>query len=232
MDHIEIVYTFEAQGREKFVYPIRLHQETSLLMSDRQRVPPEWTALDNFQCAVCPLNSKRDPYCPVAVNIDGVVNYFNDFRSTDRMQITVTTRERVYSKEAPAQRGLASILGVIMATSGCPVMNFLKPLARYHLPFSTSKETVIRVTSMYLLAQYFVTKRGGNPDISLDRLHKAYADVRQVNEGISKRIDAVVKKNDAPINAVIILHTLSQILGLEIDDKLDSLEPLFTGLQM
>jgi len=208
-----------------------IDEATLSLVSERQGVPPRWTALGNCQCKICPLVKERDPYCPIAVNIDGVVEYFKDFYSTDTMQITVTTKERTYFKEAPAQRGLASILGVIMATSGCPIMSFLKPMAKFHLPFSTSDETIIRSTSMYLLGQYFVTKRGGNPDISLDKLNKAYDAVRQVNEGICKRIDAVVKKKDATINAVVILHTFTSLLGMEIDDRLDSLQHLFEGIQ-
>ncbi len=148
------------------------------------------------------------------------------------MRISVTTQERTYVKEAPAQRGLASILGLIMATSGCPVMNFLKPMARFHLPFSTSEETIIRSTSMYLLSQYFVAKKGGKPDISLDKLNRAYADIQQVNLGICNRIATVVKKGEATSNAVIILDTFSQLLNMEIEDKLDSLQSLFEENQI
>ena len=232
MANIEIVYTFEVQNKEKFVYPIFIDKKTLSLVSEGRGVPPRWTALENCQCKVCPLIKDRDPYCPIAVNIDGVVEYFKDFYSTDEMHITVRTEERAYFKKAPAQRGLASILGVIMATSGCPIMSFLRPMAKFHLPFSTSEETIIRSTSMYLLAQYFVTKKGGRPDISLDKLNRAYDDVRQVNEGICKRIDTVVQKKDATKNAVIILHTFTQLLAMEINDKLDSLQSLFEGIQI
>jgi len=93
---------------------------------------------------------------------------------------------------------------------------------------------VIRSTSMYLLAQYFVAKKGGKPDISLDKLNRAYGDVQQVNGGICNRIATVVKKRDAEAtsNAVVILDTFSQLLGMEIDDKLDSLQSLFEGIHI
>jgi len=232
MANIEIVYTFEVQGGEKFVYPISLDKMTGSLIAEEQRDLPAWTALESCQCKVCPLTTDRNPHCPIAVNINRLVDYFKNFYSTDKMHITVTTEERTYFKEAPAQRGLASILGLVMATSGCPVMNFLRPMAKFHLPFSTSEETIIRSTSMYLLAQYFVAKKGGKPDMSLDKLNRAYDDVRHVNEGICKRIAAVVQKKEATSNAVIILHTFSQLLGMEIEDKLDSLQYLFEGIQV
>jgi len=232
MATIEIVYTFEDQNGGKFIYPILIDKKTGCLISEGQWIQPGWTTLENCQCTVCPLSRERYPNCPIAVNIDGLVEYFKDFYSTDKMRITVTTEERTYFKEAPAQKGLASILGVIMATSGCPIMDFLRPMAKYHLPFSTSEETIIRSTSMYLLAQYFVSKKGGKPDMSLDKLNRAYGDVQLINEGMCARIATVAKKKDATGNAVIILHALSQLLGMAIEDKLDSLESLFEEIQL
>lgn len=229
MLNIEIVYTFEVQNKEKFVYPISIDKKSGTLILEGQGVPPEWTRLENCQCEACPLNKELNPHCPIAVNINKLVEYFKDMYSTDQMNISVATEERIYFKEAPAQRGLASILGLIMATSGCPIMNFLKPMARFHLPFSTSEETVIRSTSMYLLSQYFVAKKGGKPDMSLDKLNKAYTDIQQVNKGISRRIATVVNKGEAASNAVIILDTFSQLLGIEIEDRLDSLQSIFEG---
>jgi len=230
MKHIEIVYKFGINGAQEVVYPIVLDAKTISLISRAEVTPAAWTELDNCQCAICPLSREEHPYCPIAVNIARLVEYFQEIRSTDMMKITVSTEERSYFKEAPAQRGLASILGIIMATSNCPVMNFLKPMARFHLPFSTSRETIIRSTSIYMLAQYFVAKKGGRPDISLEKLNRAYGDVQQVNEGICNRINRVVKGNkdaEATSNAVVILDTFSQLLSMEIEDKLDSLAYLF-----
>jgi hypothetical protein len=232
MANIEIVYTFEDPAGGKFTYPILIDRTTGCLVSEEQLVQPGWTALENCQCRVCPLTRERHPHCPIAVNIHGLVEYFKDFFSTDKMRITVVTEERTYFREAPAQKGLASILGVVMATSGCPVMDFLRPMAKYHLPFSSSEETIIRSTSMYLLAQYFVSKKGGKPDISLEKLNRAYDAVQLVNEGMCERIATVVHKKDATSNAVIILHTLSQLLGMAIEAKLDSLEPLFEEIRI
>ena len=53
------------------------------------------------------------------------------------VRITVYTAERNVWKDGLVQKGLSSIFGVVMAKSNCPVMNFLKPMARFHLLFST-----------------------------------------------------------------------------------------------
>jgi len=234
MSNLTITYEFEFQNGEKFVYPLKLDKETVSLISDRKAPLPPWTKLEHFQCVVCPLLKEKEPYCPIAVNIADLIEHFKDIQSTEHVQITVYTEERTYRKEAPAQKGLSSIFGIIMATSNCPIMNFLKPMARYHLPFSTDEETIIRSVSMYLLSQYFIAKKKEQPDLSLDHLDHAYSMVQKVNRGICNRISSVVRESksqgDAVNNAVIILDAFSHLLKIEIEQKLDSFATLFEGI--
>ncbi|MBN1663027.1 MAG: hypothetical protein JW943_05440 [Deltaproteobacteria bacterium] len=233
MDNIQINYTFEMSNGTSITYPIVIDSATNSLIVKEQGEPPAWTELDNCRCDVCPLESDGHPYCPIAVNIAGLVECFKEMQSIEMMKITVETKERTYFKEAPAQRAIASILGIIMATSNCPVMDFLKPMARFHLPFSTSQETVIRSASMYLMSQYFIAKKGGKPDISLDGLNRAYRNVERLNEAMCRRIARVIKTNkkaEANSNAIVILDTFSKILSLAIEEKLDSVEYLFEGI--
>lgn len=84
------------------------------------------------------------------------------------------TTERTVSAETSAQQGLGSLLGLIMATSGCPHTVFFKPMARFHLPFSNESETIYRAVSMYLLSQYFTTREGAPIDAGLDGLRDIY----------------------------------------------------------
>ena len=114
-----------------------------------------------------------------------------------------------------------------MATGNCPVMDFFKPMARFHLPFSTIQETIFRSTSVYLLRQYFEVQRGKTPDLKLEKLDELYERVQMVNLGILARTKNVVKK-DAEQNAIIILNALAQMLSMEISDNLYSIEYLFT----
>ena len=118
------------------------------------------------------------------------------------------------------------VFGLVMATSACPYMDFLKPMARFHLPFSTAEETIVRSVSMYLLHQYFVAKRGGSPDLGLELLETHYEDIQKVNDGILERIKGVVQ-NDADLNALIILQGFADLLTMAISKDLSKIEPLF-----
>ena len=114
-----------------------------------------------------------------------------------------------------------------MATSGCPHMEFLRPLTRFHLPFSTPEETIYRVTSYYLLKQYIENKnKGVDEAITLDTLNDSYANVEEVNKGMLARLHSI-SKGDADKNALVILNNFSQMIGMEIEMDYDSLSEFF-----
>ena len=116
-----------------------------------------------------------------------------------------------------------------MVTSGCPIMEKLKPMVRYHLPFATLRETQYRVMSMYLLAQYFLYKRGMEPDWDLTNLVKIYDDIRIVNKNFSQRL-AHIKVEDATLNALVKLDMFAQHISFSIDrNVLDEMECLFNA---
>ena len=154
------------------------------------------------------------------------MEFFKDKASVAEATVTVTTEERTYVKQLPLQRGIFGIFGLVMATSSCPYMDFLKPMARFHLPFSTAEETIVRSVSMYLLHQYFVAKRGEQPDLGLEQLETHYENIQKVNDGILERIKGVVQ-NDADLNALIILQGFADLLTMAISKDLSKIEPLF-----
>ena len=67
--------------------------------------------------------------------------------SFDTVGVTVTQAERTVYAETSAQQAMSSVLGLIMATSGCPWTDHLRPMARFHLPFASEAETVYRSVS-------------------------------------------------------------------------------------
>jgi hypothetical protein len=236
METFLITYEFVFRSGKKYVYPLRLNKRTISLISEWKGPLPAWTRLEHFQCAVCPLTKEKDPYCPIAANIAGLVNDFREIHSTENVRINVYTSERTYMKVAPVQKGLSSIFGMIMATSNCPVMDFLKPMARYHLPFSTGEETIVRSISIYLLTQYIHARKKGQPDLSLENLERAYSMVQRVNRGICSRIATAIQEGqgqgDAANNAIVILDTFSQLLQIAVEEKMDSLIPLIEGVSI
>lgn len=226
METIKIVYDFAFPGGDAKSYAVDLDRDSlSLLPADRAR-PPAWARLENHQCGHCPLKPAEHPYCPVATNLAALVESFKDKASVAEATVTVTTEERTYVKRLPLQHGIFGIFGLVMATSACPYMDFLKPMARFHLPFSTAEETIVRSVSMYLLHQYFVAKRGGAPDLGLELLETHYENIQKVNDGILERIKDVVQ-NDADLNALIILQGFADLLTMAISKDLSKIEPLF-----
>ncbi len=222
-------YVFNFQEKSVKEYIIRLDPVSlALIRDDADQDLADWTRLDYEQCDCCPLSPEAHPRCPIAVNLMELVDEFKEVFSYHDCRVVCETMERTYSKKTSVMEGLSAIFGVIMATSDCPVMEFLKPMARFHLPFSTIEETTVRTASMYLLAQYFRhrNKPGMNFDFSI--LEKHYTKVQQVNEGLLKRINSV-SSEDADKNAIITLHSLSQFLSMEIDYSLGGVESVFAG---
>lgn len=225
---IEFVYNFAFPDGAATSYTVALDRATLSFQPASHEAPPDWARLGNHQCGHCPLEPAEHPYCPVATNMSALVEFFKDKASCAEATVTVVTEERIYVKELPLQRGIFGILGLIMATSACPYMEFLKPMARFHLPFSSAEETIVRSVSIYLLRQYFVAKHGGRPDLGLEHLEAHYENLQKVNDGMLARIQGVVE-NDADVNALIILQGFADLLTMAIAKDLSKIEPLFFG---
>ncbi|MFP3981036.1 MAG: DUF6901 family protein [Desulfobacterales bacterium] len=225
-NHYTIQYEFQFHSGNRQEFEVVLDKVTLSLVNFSRKTRPDWTKLMHKQCSCCSLSEDRHPYCPIAVNIAELVDNFKGRLSIEKCRVKCVTPERTYMKDTRIQDGLYSILGIVMATSDCPVMSFYKPMARFHLPFSTSEETLFRSASVYLLQQYFEHKRGGQPDLEMRHLSSRLQMVQDVNTGIIARIRSVSVK-DADANAVIILDSFSKLLEMAIEDRLSSLEYLF-----
>ena len=106
-------------------------------------------------------------------------------------------------------------------TSNCPVLDHARPLVRFHLPFATGPETVYQTLSMYLLDQYLIMKKGGEPDWQLEQLAAANKDIIKVLTKMRERLqDVSHEKNDILVNALVYLASLRQQVQhvLELQD--------------
>lgn len=226
-ERISIVYHFKFSDEHQKTYTVELDEKTLRIVSCYDdSLLTDWARLENKKCSHCPLDPQNHVFCPVAANLWRVVESFKDQFSDEKTTVTVLTKERAYIKKAQLQNGIFGIFGLIMATSGCPYMDFLRPMARFHLPFSSVQETLVRTVSFYLLRQYFVAKRNGTPDFELKCLGDHYEKVKEVNEGIIIRIRAIAQK-DANSSAVIILNCFADLLTSELSKDFSSLEFLF-----
>ena len=218
-------YKFQFDDGTEREFTASLDSRTLSLLSAPNPKKPEWTKLKYQQCGNCPLSSDVE-YCPVAVSLSGLVEEFKYSTSFDKTWVVVESSERTYAQETSVQNGLASLMGIFMVTSGCPILDKLRPMVRFHLPFATAMESIYRIVSMYLVSQFFRMKRGQAPDWSLDKLNELYKDVGKVNKGLWNRLSKA-SSFDANVNAVIVLNTFGDALRFSLKKDLDDLAPLF-----
>lgn len=219
-------YEFDLGEDGVISYVVEVDEETLTVQPEAYEGMPEWTDLEFNQCDNCPLRREVKSYCPVAASISRVVETFKDRISYEDARVRVTVPERTYEKTVPLQYGLFSLLGLIMATSTCPHMRFLRPMARFHLPFASPQETIVRTVSFFLLRRYFENQQDGNLAYELGELDTAYNSVQGVNRGIVRRIHSVTS-GDADANAIIVLDTLAFLLSESLASNLSEIQELF-----
>jgi hypothetical protein len=225
-----IAYRYTFQSGEIRNFTMILDRATIALQTDKRPDGPPWALLNHAKCAICPLDEKDHPCCPVALNVADIVEQFKDMVSYENVDVVVTTEDRTYSKATTLQQGLSPLISIVMSTSGCPIMDQLKPMVRFHLPFASLTESVFLMASMHLMKQYFQKQDGRSPDCTLDGLSKIYAQVCIVNRDFALRLQDVEKK-DANLNALVNLDCIAQMVPMAVDDVLREIKPYFsTGL--
>lgn len=190
---------------------------------------PFWTALGFKQCENCPLQADTHPQCPVAVQLVGVIERLESLVSYDQVRVDVHTAERTVTHETTVQQALSSLLGLIIATSGCPRTEFLRPMARFHLPLASETETIYRSVTMFALAELLKAGNGSTPDVRLEGLKRAYDELHRVNRGLARRIGAATGSDPAR-NAVVLLDASTTLLPSAIEQSLADMRPLFGAL--
>lgn len=212
----------------RFQFPDGRSESLDVADVAAQGEPPAWTELAFHQCANCPLTPAAAPRCPMAVRLVPLVTLFQKVRSYDDVTAQVESEERTVTKRTTVQKVLRSLMGLLSASSDCPRIEFLKPMAHYHLPFSSSEETIYRVVSTYLLAQHFLRQEGKAADAGLDGLKAYYRELQQVNQGMAARLGAIRdEQGDSSVNALVLLDLFAQSLPDSIDAQLEELRPAF-----
>ena len=217
MDNLNFKYSFKLEDGSEENFEFIVNAETLRLVIDIPHDPPAWINLEYHQCPNCPLDSKTTPHCPLALNIAPVVEHFSRVLSYENVYVKAIENNRTTSQETSAQMGVSSIIGLLIAASGCPFTDFLKPMVRFHLPFATEEETLWRATSTYLLAKYYLKNKGCNPEIELKGLSEIYENIGLVNVAIINRLKAATEK-DTTLNALVVLDVFATSLSLEVEE--------------
>ncbi len=222
-----IQYRFHFSNGDSKEFCVELEKPSLKLRSRPKSSLPEWALLTHHQCSNCPLSADRHRHCPVAVSLVDVVEAFSDGISHEEVDAEVTTNSRKYSARVSNTHAVGSLLGILMATSGCPIMDRLRPMVLTHLPFPTTEESIYRSISMYLMAQYFRFKNGQSADWDLTRIGEFFEEIHTVNQSFVRRLTTFVEK-DVSLNAVVLLNCFATAARRVIEkERFDEVEQMF-----
>ncbi len=220
----EILYRFEFDDGKAWQYNLRFDNQNSLQQFDETPVK-DWARLEYHKCTHCPLNTVSNQYCPVAENIDHIVEDSKDIVSYTEVNVSVVTPEREYRKRCAVQQGLLSLFGLVMATSDCPHLLWLRPLARFHLPFATIEEALFRALSLQLSSEFF-NKNRLDIELSKQQLSDSYEKVSILNHCFIERIRSYCS-GDADKNAIAALDLWVQAINIFREDNFEPIAKYF-----
>ncbi|WP_299980188.1 hypothetical protein [Desulfobacula sp.] len=226
MEIIPFSYIFILPEGRPVQMDIQLDSQHLNIIGNCPDLLPEWTELEFYQCPNCPLSVATHTHCPLAANLVNIIKHLDILCSYHQIRVKVIMKNRTITQDTTIQKGISSLMGLVIATSGCPRTRFFKSMARFHLPLADEEETISRAASMYLLKQYFLKNEGKPTDFDLKELIKIYDDMHIVNMAIAERLKAA-SKTDSAVNAIILLDVFTYVLPLSIEGYLQKFKYLF-----
>jgi hypothetical protein len=222
-----IEYIFRIDGDDKFQFTIDTDRTSTMLKPGEE--PKAWTELSFHQCPNCPLSPEQHKHCPAALDMQDITEQFSAVISYQGIEVIVKTPLREYRRITDAQNGVLAINGLVMATSGCPILSRFGAMADFHLPFASLEESIFRSASSYLISQYYVYKDGGTPDFEFKGLEAFYNEVNKVNAALKNRVFEA-SSADASINAFVQLFGSSALLTMMLHEQLEEMREKFAKL--
>jgi len=222
MEPLAIGYRFEVEGGTSAEFEVVLDPHTLLAQAPGGDLP-SWTRLEFQQCPNCPLDPGAVQDCPAAAQLPRLVETFDHLFSYAKARVEVRTERRVIWQDTSIQQGIGTLMGLIMATSGCPLTSFFRPMARFHLPFADQEETTFRAASTYLLGDYLrASSQGSSMQGKLEGLSEIYTQVHEMNKAMAERL-RVATTTDSSVNALIVLGMFAVILPFEVESHLSGM---------
>jgi len=222
-----VTYKFHEKDKAEIIVKLSFDDKTYHVLLPHDTPRPDWAKLEFHKCSNCNIDGEPK-YCPAAVSIAHFLPEFSNAFSYTQAVVEVETTNRVVVSKTPLQSAIASMFGLTLAASGCPRTAFLRPMARFHLPFATQRETVFRSLGAWLLTEYMrKATTGDDSPLNFDGLKEAYTQVSIVNATLAERLRAVVK-HDAALNAVIILDTFALITPDNVDGGFEDILNIMT----
>lgn len=217
-----IEYRITLDDNHQFSYCIELDRAYA---AAAVQTAPAWTRLGHQQCSNCPLSKDTFSHCPAAVDLHRVIEDFQGLPAFKKASVWVRTPEREYTKLVSLEEALRSLLGVIMATSACPILGKLRPMAHNHLPFASNQEFTLRTVSLYLSRQYFNAREGRHADWELKGLVRIFQQLQLVNQAFWQRIHDTCE-GDSNLKAFLTFFSMSSSMSYSLETQLQKIRPL------
>jgi hypothetical protein len=230
MEPVNIGYKLHFADRtEAFNYQLQPDTYEIIVESNTESsaADPQWVKLDHKKCAHCPLNSNHQPYCPLAMQLQPLVETLHQTSSIDEVELEMIRGSRRIIETTTLQEAVGSILEVIYPASGCPKTKLMRPQARFHIPSGSEEEKVYGITSMYMLAQYFRKKNGSSGDFDFTGLINFYSDMSVLNKALASRLTGVTR-SDSVKNGITLMDMYSTLIPLMLEEDLVELRDIFS----
>ena len=222
----DVLYSFEFPNAKTVKFQFSIDTLKNRLLIEYTGDLPYWAKLEFHQCPNCPLKKEESPYCPLTLHLIDIVKSFDKANSYDEVFVECKIGERCISQKTTLQKGISSLMGLLIAYSGCPQTRFFKPMAYFHLPFSTTEETIVRATSMFLLGQYLKKMKDNSGIFDLEGLKSIYQNIQIVNNAVAERLKAA-SKSDSSINAIVLLDLFAKDIPCIIEESLEEIRHIF-----
>lgn len=226
MENVCIKYYFLLESGTQKSFAFQFEPLSPLAKPKLIRHVPEWTRLDYYQCPNCPYQPGELDHCPLALNLVDIIKRFDGLLSYEKVYLKVVTEEREVSRKTTVQHGMSSLMGLAIASSGCPHTSFFAPMAHFHVPLASVQETIFRAVTSYLLSQYFLKKEGKPADFDLVGLKDIYKNLQVVNISIANRLRSATE-SDSSVNAIILLDTYAQALPIVMETSLEEIKAMY-----
>ncbi|MBP7124822.1 hypothetical protein KBD49_00465 [Myxococcota bacterium] len=207
---VVILYRMTFQDGRQQTFRVVLDRVTLNLLSWPEDPPPDWARLENHRCRPCSLDPGQHAHCPAAVALSELASAFKNAVSWTPVDLWVETEHRNYQRQTTLQKAVSSLAGIYMPTSGCPVLNRMRPMVQTHLPLQTQFESTQRFLSLFLFEQW-ARERQGLPFEWNPRALQAYLEeVSLLNAAFAERLGTIPgQRGDATPNALVILDSLA-----------------------
>ena len=214
---LRVTYSVEKPDGEVVEFVIRLDENG--LLEDPPTAGPAWTRMAGEPCLDCAV---RGSGCRAALAIAPVVEAFIGIDSLQQVRARASQSNHSTEINGPVSRVVSSIMGLVMAASGCPKIAPFRAMAVYHQPFSTLEETVIRAAGFLLLGRWaHGTLANENP---FAPLIEAWQQLEQVNLNISRSLQDYCT-TDAALNGLVNLDMFAKAGAFGLESALAALRP-------